>query len=586
MRSCDYKKTKLSLALGVKTIKAAAYTTPRLIGWLMKFLHVLLFFSFTILTVEAASLANLEVIPFYIYNMIKLFIILPIIKRIHARLRRISLLPEDVEHFDAFGNFIGSTRDLLENDEICERMLNYTEKFKNLADNLYKEKKAVPKDGWTDPEGIFNYPKKDNFYLFRFDKLRKPGESLKKKHVPYFNKIQFEESSERWAEVKRSFFCPVDVSVEIKEMPKTFSFFRYIDVPLRSRFAIVLESYLIDLVKLFYPFLEGSKLTSFEDLLALVLFYLYVYLDEDKLALVYTFRVISDLKEMGTILKLPKQNKFNRVKCLKMLLDDVLKYELYFTFNLFLSSKIVDFSSSNLIKTVLLSKQEILIMLFLKEVNRNARIFNIADGYDGNLCHAVYWSQIGWLFEELLTYKDVDWNSTDSRGYTVLGYMINDTTAEDERYRILLRSTRNWNICYLNEGIQRNVLEECLNIESYSLGMSRFVTFLNLRNESDDFGELLISAALHNRPDYFDLILSYRRYNSCHELDNAFQLLFQHMGMENPILFGYLQRMLVWGREWHGSRGNKLEHLYFMKWELQLARWTAAADEMGMKIFR
>lgn len=550
----------------------------------MKVLIVLIGLSFIGFTLQADHFV--EEVPNYIYNVVKYFIVLPVLERIFDHFSYLNLLPDDLEHFDFHGNFIGSTKDLLANDEICTRMLNYTETFKNFADHLYRGRREIPKDSWTDPKGIFNYPRNKDFFLLEFDKLEPFGALKTKRHIPYFNPIQYEKSAEKWEDAKGSFFPIEDGPVDLKSMPKTFSAFRYIELPLRSRFAVVLESYLVDLAKLFYPYMEESRLGSFEDLLALVLFYLYVNLDEKSLCRVYTLEIINDLKEMGTILKLPNGSNLKRIKCLKMLFRDVLKYELYFTFQIFLHSKIFNNSSSTLIKNLLrYHKNDKFLKLFLKEVNRNAVVENIGDGYDGHLCHAVYWSQIPWLFEEFLRYEDVDWNAVDRRGYTVLGHMVHDKLF-DERYRKFLKSTKHCNLCYKCGDLRRNVLDECLTMQPNFRALSRFSTFLNERTRSDDFGELLISAALHNRPDYFDLILSYRCSNSSHELDSAFQLLLQYMGMDELYLYSYLVRMLAWGREWHGTKGHKLEHMFFMKWEIQLGRWAAAADEMDIKLIR
>lgn len=110
-------------------------------------------------------------------------------------------------------------------------------------------------------------------------------------------------------------------------------------------------------------------------------------------------------------------------------------------------------------------------------------------------------------------------------------------------------------------------------MNSFPLSMSRFMTFLDIRRKSDYFGELLVSAAIKNRLDYFNLILLYRRFQCSHELDSTFQSLLLHMEMnESHHLYPFLLRILEWGREWHGCKGNKLEHLFFMKWEIQLAK--------------
>lgn len=551
----------------------------------MKFLKTLLLFSFINYSIQVGQINYIEEIPNYLSFFLRFFIIFPIFERLSVYFSRYSLLPDDLVHYDFYGNFIGNTRDSLENDEICENMLNYTETFKRLSYHLYKGKGGgdLMKDGWTDQEEIFIYPKSNDPFLFEFDKIE-PDESFNKKNIPYFKNDQYEESSEKWESIRGAYFSSPDSFVSIKEMSKTFSTFRYIDVPLRRRFAIVLESYLVDLSKLFYPFLAYSALTRFEDLLALILFYLYVKVDNDNLAINCAIEIINDLKRMGTILKLPKEDEMmNRIDCLKMLLDDVLKFDLYFTFNLLLNSKMFNLNSSTLIKKIIGSKNERFIKLFLKEVDRNVKVDGIGEGYDGYLCHVVYWSKLPWLFQELLKYEDVDWNVPDSKGYTVLGILVNDHNPDDQLYKLFLQSTRHFNICYKAEGLERNILEECLIIDAFHISMSRFMTFLDKRRRSDDFGVLLISAALHNRPDYFDLILLHRRFNCSHELDSAFQSLLQLMGMDEPFLYQFLLRILVWGREWHGCKGNKLEHIFFLKWEIQLERWSVAFDKMGLK---
>ena len=43
---------------------------------------------------------------------------------------------------------------------------------------------------------------------------------------------------------------------------KTFKTFPLIDVPLQ-KYAIILETYMIDLIKEFYPFIEGAKISKF-----------------------------------------------------------------------------------------------------------------------------------------------------------------------------------------------------------------------------------------------------------------------------------------------------------------------------------
>lgn len=549
----------------------------------MKLLKTLLLFSFINYSIQSDQINYMQEIPNYLHFFIKFFIIFPFFEKLSVHFSQYVLLPDDLVYFDVFGNFIGDTKDLLGDDEICKKMLNYTGTFKKFADHLYRGEGDVPEYGWTDQEEIFNYPKTKDVFSFEFDKIVMEG-TLKKKYLPCFNNIKYEESSEKWENEKEAYFSASDSPVDIKEMPKTFSTFKCIDVPLRSRFALVLESYLIDLLKLFYPLLSYSKISSFEDLLALVLFYLYVNIDENNLNRIYAYEVINDLRTMGTVLKLPKEDEmWNRIGCLKMLLDDVLKFDLYFTFNLFIHSKMLNLNSSALIKKVFESKNERLIKLLIKNINRNMKILDIEEGYDGNICHAIYWKKVSWLFDELLEYDDVDWNAADCRGYTVLGYMVNDPNS-DELYKSFLQSTRHFNICYKAERLERNILEECLTIEAFHLSLSRLMAFLNKRRKSDDFGGLLISAAIQNRTDYFDLILCYRRFNCSHELDSAFQSLLQYIGKDKSFLYSFLLKILMWGRKWHGCKGNKLEHLFFMKWEIQLNKWEASARERALNI--
>lgn len=189
---------------------------------------------------------QIQEIPKFLCYIIKFFLILPIIERISNHFKRYALLPDDLEHFDFFGNFIGNTKDLLENDEICEKMMNYTETFKNFVDYLYKGEGNVnvpPKDNWIDEEEIFNYPETRNIFLFKFDLLVDDVEEIadvneidddneidnvnevedvndvsdvdevddydnktetetvkKKKKVKIPDNIKYEESSEKWGE--------------------------------------------------------------------------------------------------------------------------------------------------------------------------------------------------------------------------------------------------------------------------------------------------------------------------------------------------------------------------------------------------
>lgn len=184
---------------------------------------------------------------------------------------------------------------------------------------------------------------------------------------------------------------------------------------------------------------------------------------------------------------------------------------------------------------------------------------------------------------ELLSYDDVDWNATDSHGYTVLGYMIHKQTLDD-RYKLFLKHTNDFILCYKCPEYERNILEECLTLKDYDgdrhgrRGLSKFITYLKERN-GDDFSPLLFSSALNNRPSYFDRILHHRSSTNCHELDAAFQSLLHHLKqMHRLYLYQYLIKIIARMRE------GRLERIFLMKWEVQLGQWRAAADEMGIEL--
>lgn len=554
----------------------------------MIFLFFFLFLQLQIQITHQATnyiLEDLDEYPAYAYYSIKYFVIYPIADSLHDCFTLMPLLPdaESLQHFDFFGNFCAYERDILDDDPKCMKMRNFTETFKVFVDHLSGE--DCSKGGWDDPAGILHRPE-HKFNHFEFSKIQ--SFRISRNNLRFDIESQ-EESSDKWEiEYSSGFMSKVygfDGPVNVQDMPKTFTSFPCIDVPLRKRFAVILETYLVDLVKTWYPFIMESKLKSFEDFLALVLFHLYVKMDDKRLNRIYTWQVIEDLKSMGTVLKLPKsEESFNRLEGLRMLLDDVLTHNLRFTFLLFLHSKIPNGSSSSLIKKVLGSPHSELIKLFLNFMNRNAEILDIESGYDGRLCHALYWSPCDWLFKELLKYKDVDWDAPDSTGYTVLGHMVRKSEF-DERYRLFLKATSHFHVGFNSNGIERNVLDQCLLNINPQVGKSRFNTFLTERHKKDDFTELLVSAALHDRLDYFDLILGYRLTDSYHELDSAFKIILQYTGLDEPYLYFYAARILETMQaqvQDRNKKGNELERLFFMKWEIQLGRWRAAADEINL----
>ena len=498
--------------------------------------------------------------------MTKYFILYPIFERIHDHFQVISLLPDPsvIHHYDAYGNLLLSSRDILEEDLSCSFVQNYTESFKEFIDNLGVEHPA-------------------SFTRFEFEPA-----SISQVFM------NLEDSSEYWETfyLKRFDFFN-DETISLQMLPKTFKTFPLIDVPLRKRYAIILETYMIDLIKSFYPFIEGAKISNFEDLLGILLFHLYFHLDtaaEGCLYRIYLSEVLKDIKSMGTVLRLPDPESYlSKNDAFKTLLSDTLKFNLFFTFNLFqftvFLENIIHISPSNLIKMVINSKLEGLIKLHLSRCDRNCVIDNIATDYSGKLCHLVYWSDhINWLFLEFLKYKDVNWDEPDCRGYTVLGYMVHDHSL-DERYKQFLKRTKMFVTCFKDEsiGIERNIIDECLTVPDQRRGLSKLVTYLEERHKSDDFSTLLVSAAIHHRMDYFNRLLDYRKSNCCHELDASFQLIFQHMRLdEPPVLYKYLVRIVMNLKDWHGEKGYRLEHIFFVKWEHQLAKWRAAADEVGL----
>lgn len=518
-------------------------------------------------------------------------LILPIIERFYEIFT--SGLPVDLWDYDLYGNSLRDPNEILREDSLCIRMNNFTEKFREFADNLYVKRGTISESGWNDSKEFFQYPidmklKLDDVEINRF---YKESDMKIQNNLDYdrgikhnqFTDIEIEESASYWE--SKMYHNDYEISVDL--MPKTFQTFPFINVPKRSRFARSLESYLIDLSKLFYPFLDGSKLSSFEDFLALILFHLYVHLREEphgQLYREYVKEVLKDLNEMGTVLKLPK--KLKRINCLRSLFFDVLKFDCILTFRMFLKSNVLNLNCSQLIKKVLSCKKRDLIKVLFKSLDRNMEIKDIGREYHGRLCHAIYWSFLKSdsedMIGELLKYYDVNWDEPDCRGFSVLGYFIHEKIVT-ERFKLFLESTTNFISCFKSNETERNVLEECLSFKNESKGFEKFVAFLNIRRQ-DDFSRLLITAALNKRKDYFERILQYRVCDCAHELEAAFQQIYQYLRMEETYLFSYLNRLVIWIHMWHGARGRKLEHVFLMKWEIQLAKWRATADEFGIEI--
>lgn len=534
-------------------------------------------FIVVILLLSAVDASNVIEFPIYVYNVTKYFIIFPVLDCMNDFYTQYPLLPDDIENFDAFGNFLVDPRTLLRSNYYSQRMNNYTEKFKEMYEHLFTGRGVISNDGWVDRAGIMKSPDNKDFALMNFDLEENLREAAASCSID-----EIEKSAEYWE------FNGLEGDYFIESMPKTQTSFPHLKIPKRSRYAHVLETYLIDLCRMFYPYLEEGSLNSLEDLLALTLFHLYIYLkDDDRLYRAYVNLFIEDLRSMGTILSLPKPGGYlNRMSCLRRLFRNVLKFNCIYTFKFMLHSGILDLKSSSLLKQILSCQNQELVKYFLSVIDRNSDIKSIGPQYHGKLCHAVYWSENDWLMVELLKYDDVDWNLIDSRGYTVLGYMVHKRSF-DERFRLFLKHTNNFILCYRSASHQRNIVEECFALQENVndrrgfRGLSKFVTYLRER-QFDDFSPLLLTAALNKRPDYFDRILNERTFNSCHELDAAFQLIYQHMGFDRKFLYEYLTKILIKMQECHGSKGHRLEHLFFMKWQIQLAQWKAAVDEMGI----
>ena len=533
----------------------------------------IIFISFPVKIESSEMIDDFKEYLIYSYNVTRYLFINPMCERVLDYYKLTYLLPDPsvLHHYDAFGNLLYSSRDILKENYFCNQVLNYTETFKNYLDHLSVEKQLT-------------------FTEIDFSSLD-PQEPRRNPYIMRFNDTEMEESSEYWEckYLNRGRFRFEDEAVDVSKLPKTFNTFPFIDVPLRSRFAMVLEVYLIDLIKTFYPSIEGAKLTKFEDLLGMLLFYLYYNLEEGLetntrvLYKVYLVEILNDLKGMGTIIKLP--SSITKSNCFKLLFADVLKFNLFFTFNLFESTgfllNLMDISPSSLMKRILSSEQEVLIKYHLMTCDdRNCEIDEIGKEYSGKLCHLIYWNGIDWMFMELLKYRDVNWDGLDCRGYTVLGYMVYDNT-NDDRYRQFLKKTKMFVTCY--DGIfYKNIVDECITVPDCMRGLSKMVIYLRERHKSDDFSPLLVSAAVQDEMDYFERLLEYRRTNCCHELDAAFQLILQKMRLEYKYMYKYLIRLMVNLQSIHGERGSRLANIFYTKWEIQLAKWRAAADEIGI----
>lgn len=497
----------------------------------------------------------------YSYNISRYFIIYPVCERLYrSHYKMIPLLPDPsiLHHYDAFGNLLESPREILKEDDSCNRVSNYTETFKTFHDHL----SVIKQPTFT----------RIDFSSLDLDHILCP-------QARDFSDEEIEESADYWEEKylkNRGDAFEDDREIDISRLPKTFKTFPLIEIPLQSRFAMILEVYLIDLMKSFYPLIEGARVTKFDDLLGILLFYFYFNLERESSVLyeVYLNDILKDLKSIGTRLKLP--TLISKSNCFELLFDDSLKLNLFFTFYLFQSTgflkDLMNISHSKLVKRILKSNQEELIKFYLNSCDRNCEISGIGTEYSGKLCHLIYWIGMDWLFLELLKYKDVYWDEPDCRGYTVLGYMVHDHTL-DERYRQFLKKTKMFVACF-DGGFQRNIIEECMISSDRMRGLSKFVTYLTERHTSDDFGPLLLSAALQDRMEYFNRLLEYRKTNCCHEMDSAFQLI---LALDKRRLNKYLVRIMANLQECHGVKGNRLEHVFFSKWEFQLAKWQAAA---------
>ena len=223
----------------------------------MKNLHgllVILTFSFYFPSrIESSEL--IEEIHDYImksYNITKYFILYPIFERIHDHYKFISLLPHPsiIHHYDAYGNLLLNSREILKEDESCCRAQNFTETFKNFIDNLGVKKGAT----FTRIE--FTKHNSKEYDLTASTTTSTPDYW----EYYYLNRHQM------------NFYINETVDIDISMLQKTFKTFPLLEIPLRKRFAIILEVYLIDLIKSFYPSITGIKLAKFEDLLGILLF--------------------------------------------------------------------------------------------------------------------------------------------------------------------------------------------------------------------------------------------------------------------------------------------------------------------------